>query len=248
MRSSAPPEVTPTGGDLSEEALSQALPGRRIRSYASIVSTEADAMAQCRAGAPEGTLIVADYQIAARSRPRRPWRSLAGNSISFSLVMRPQLPPVRAGILYVVATAGVAAACGEAATIDWPDEVYTGDHLSAQIGVHLEVTVRGVEWAAISCLVHAAKPPRAPLLARIVDAIETRYRVPPADLVAEWSARCRTIGRTAAIVTYPIGAGREIEGRATGVRLNGSLLLDVGAAHELAVAPHELASIELGPL
>lgn len=233
-----------SAADLSEEALAAALPGREIHFYPTVVSTEADAMARSRAGAPEGTLVVADYQISARSRPGRRWRNSPGSSLSCSLVMRPRMPPLRGGILYLVATAAVADVAGAAATIEWPDEVYVAGELAGVIGVHLEVSVKGLEWAVISAMLPRADPPRPALVARLVNAIEARYRLPPDELVAGWLPRCRTIGRAASAVLYPIGAGRKAAGRAIGVRPNGALILETGEGKDQALPPYELSSLE----
>lgn len=229
--------------DLSPDALAGALPDRRIHFYPTIVSTEADAMSKARAGAPEGTLVVAAFQLSARARPQRPWRP-GDSSLSFSVVVRPKMPPLRAGILYMAATAAIAAVLGEEAAIEWPDEVFAGDELAAHVGIHRETSVRGLEWALVNIMVRDAPPPRAELLARLVTALEERLARPPADLVAEWLPRCRTIGRVLNASLYPIGAGRKVAGRATGARPTGYLVLETGSGKETGVSPFDLASLE----
>lgn len=52
--------------DLSAHALAEALPGRPVRSYPAMLSTEADALAWARAGADDGAVVVAGYQAAPR--------------------------------------------------------------------------------------------------------------------------------------------------------------------------------------
>ncbi|HWH34036.1 MAG TPA: hypothetical protein VNT56_01805 [Acidimicrobiales bacterium] len=54
--------------DLSAGVLAAALPDRPLRSYPAPLSTEADALAWARAGAPVGAVVVADYQAAPRGR------------------------------------------------------------------------------------------------------------------------------------------------------------------------------------
>jgi BirA family biotin operon repressor/biotin-[acetyl-CoA-carboxylase] ligase len=233
-----------TAGELTKEVLEAALPGRDIHFYPTVVSTEADAMARCRTGAAPGTLVVAEHQISARSRPRRPWFE-APRSLSFSLVMRPLIAPIRAGILYLVATAAVAQIGSPELQLEWPDEAYDGDQIAARVSVHVESTVRGVEWALINVMLIAPLGPREEQLARLVDAIEATSGLPPELLLADWLPRCRTIGRRVKAVLYPVGAGRIVEGRAVGARSNGSLLIDVGAERHVPIAPDRIASIEI---
>lgn len=212
--------------------------------YATVVSTEADAMSWARAGAPEGSVVVAQNQISARCRPRRPWPT-GDAGFSFTLVLHPDLPPIRAGILHLAATGGIADVLGPGASIEWPDEVYLGERLAALVSVHAEQTVRGLEWALVNVMLTEVPPPRAPVLARVVEAIELRYRQPADQLVAEWAPRCRTIGRSVAARLYPIGRDVRVSGRAVAVRGTGGLtLLDEATGRERAVRPHELAAWE----
>lgn len=231
-------------GELTKDVLEAALPGRDIHFYPIVVSTEADAMARCRTGAAAGTLVVAEHQISARSRPRRPWLDAPG-SLSVSLVLRPRVAPIRAGILYLVAAAAVAQIGSPERQLEWPDEAYDGDQISARVSVHVESTVRGVEWALINVMLVAPQAPREEQLARLVDAIEATSLLAPELVVANWLPRCRTIGRSVKAVLYPVGAGRIVEGRAVGAGPNGSLLIDVDGARQVLIAPDRLASIEL---
>ena len=78
--------------DLSEEALAEAMPGRPLRRYVALLSTESDALAWARSGAPEGAVVVAEHQSAPRGRAGWPWNVPPGRNLGFSLVLRPQLP------------------------------------------------------------------------------------------------------------------------------------------------------------
>ena len=224
------------------QAVGEALPDRPLHVFPVIVSTEADAMAWARAGAPEGALVVSAQQVAPRSRPRRPWPAGTERSVSFTLVLRPDLPPVRGGILNLAATAGIADALGAGAEIEWPDEVYAGDRRAGLVSVHVEQTVRGLEWALVNVMLTDAGPSRAAALAQVVQAIERRYRQPGDQLIAAWTSRCRTIGRSVTAMLFPIGRERSVSGRATGVRATGALVIEDGAGRQQGVRPHELAA------
>ena len=161
----------PTATDLSLEALAGALPGRPLRSYPALLSTEADALAWARAGAPAGAVVVSDYQASPRGRAGWPWEVRPGAGLGFSVVLRPNLAARREGWLYTIATSGLADALGDDATIEWPDEVTIAGRRAGAVGVQVEQREHGLAWAVVSVLVVEATPPRGELLARVVEAI-----------------------------------------------------------------------------
>lgn len=230
--------------DLSGPTISQRLPGREVLFYPTVVSTEAVALTRARSGAPEGSLVVAEHQVSPRLRPGRIGPIDDGEGLSFSLLLRPQVAPLRGGWLYLVATTAVVDILGADAAVEWPDEVYRGERLAATVSVHLEATVRGLEWALVSVMARAPQP-RVEFLGSLVEAIEARYHMPPESLVAEWVPRCRTLGRAVAVSLYPVGAGRPIVGTAVGVRPNGALMLKVSEQPTpILVRPQDLAGLE----
>jgi BirA family transcriptional regulator, biotin operon repressor / biotin---[acetyl-CoA-carboxylase] ligase len=158
--------------DLSEAALSEALGERPVRAYPAIVSTESDALAWARAGAPAGAVVVADYQLAPRGRGGFVWDMREGEGRGFSLVTRPDLPVRREGWPYIAASVALAEVAGSEATLRWPDEIRLREERWASVAVHAHVGPEAVEAAVISVHLLAADPPRGPLLARVVAAIE----------------------------------------------------------------------------
>jgi BirA family biotin operon repressor/biotin-[acetyl-CoA-carboxylase] ligase len=64
--------------DLAADVLAADLPGRPLRSYPALLSTEADALAWARAGAPDGAVVVAGYQASPRGRAGLPWQVQQG--------------------------------------------------------------------------------------------------------------------------------------------------------------------------
>jgi BirA family transcriptional regulator, biotin operon repressor / biotin---[acetyl-CoA-carboxylase] ligase len=146
-------------GDLTEDALQRALAGRRLgtprRLFASIGSTNAEAIAWAAAGAPEGALVVTDHQTAGRGRWGRTWFSEPGSSLMFSIVLRPRIDPSTAGLLTtalgVAVADGVEAATGLPARVTWPNDVMvTGRKLAGILvetrlaGTTLDFAVAGV--------------------------------------------------------------------------------------------------------
>src|SRR5262245_55881675 len=66
-----------------------------LHAYACVDSTQARAHARARAGAPEGTVVLADCQTVGRGQHRRPWVAPAGTALLFSVILRPPLPASR---------------------------------------------------------------------------------------------------------------------------------------------------------
>ena len=70
--------------------------GKNIVYYDEVDSTNLRIKQLGDEGAPEGTLAVADRQTAGRGRRGRSWDSPAGESISMSILLRPQITPNQA--------------------------------------------------------------------------------------------------------------------------------------------------------
>lgn len=231
--------------DLVPEAVSQALPGRLVRLYPALVSTDAEARAWARAGAPRGALVVADYQASARGRGGLVWTVAAGAGLCFSLVARPRLSAEREGWLYVVATCAVLDVAGPAAEVEWPDQVLLAGRRAGAVGVSAELDQSGLAWAVVNVLLDEASPPRAPLLARTAAAIEARLEADPPALLEELRPRLRTLGRRLTARLVPVGpAGRVLTGTAVDVLDDGALVLETAGGPRVAVRPQHLGQLE----
>lgn len=226
-------------GDLTTGALEELLPGRPLRSYPALLSTESDAQAWARAGAPAGALVTAEYQASPRGRGGLEWHPEPGRSLAFSLVVRPALPAAREGWLYAVAVSALADLEGGA--IEWPDAVPG----TGAVGVHAEPGPLRVEWAVVSVLLEPALPPRGALLARAVEAIEARLAEPSARVLADYLPRCATIGRSLRARLVPLGPGGvQVSGVARTVLADGALVLEQEDGRRLAVTPQGLGVLE----
>ncbi len=233
------------GGDLSSEALEEAMPDRPVRTYPAILSTSADAFAWARSGAPEGALVVADYQAAPRGRAGLPWEVRPGEGLGFSLVLRPQLPAEREGWLYTVAVLGIADVLGTDARIRWPDEVFREHTRAAGVGVHVELGPQGASWAVVTALVYEARPARGPLLASLVTAMEERYRSEAEAVLADYLPRCETLGRRLRARLIPLGpSGPQVVGVAVDSLDDGALVLETDRGSRVAVRPQNLGILE----
>jgi BirA family biotin operon repressor/biotin-[acetyl-CoA-carboxylase] ligase len=120
-------------------------------------STNDDALSGARAGAPEGSLYVAETQTAGRGRRGNRWFCAAGQSIAFTLLLRPRVPPARASALALVgglavraAVASWLAAAGqnEPVLVKWPNDVVVGGRKLC--GILAESQIRGAEVVAVA--------------------------------------------------------------------------------------------------
>jgi BirA family biotin operon repressor/biotin-[acetyl-CoA-carboxylase] ligase len=209
------------------------------------LSTEADALAWARSGAPEGAVVVADYQASPRGRAGWPWQVTEGQGLGFSVVLHPRLSPEREGWVYVVAACALADVIGDAATVAWPDEVRLEGRRAGAVGVQARLGPQSPSWAVVNVLVPEASRPRAPLLARLVEAIESGHRASPTTVLADYRARCETIGRTLRARLIPLGpGGPEVTGRAVTVLKDGALVLETADGRRVRVRPQNLGLLE----
>ena len=101
-----------------------------VRWVAETGSTNADALALARDGAPEGIVLVADHQTAGRGRRDRRWEAPPGAGLLVSILLRPPAAVVSSATM----TVGVAAAealeamAGVRPGLKWPNDlVWPGD-------------------------------------------------------------------------------------------------------------------------
>ena len=175
---------------------------RTIEVVESTGSTNADLLARALAGEPEGTVLATEHQQAGRGRLGRTWITPPRAALTFSVLVRPSLPPARRGwlpLLVGLAVAGaITSVTGVETTLKWPNDVLAGpgklvgilaeaaaDAIVVGIGVNVsteqaELPDRGPgALPAASLLTAGAKPEsldRTPLLLAILDAFEHRYR------------------------------------------------------------------------
>ncbi len=175
--------------------------GHSLRAYDVADSTNTLAMAWADSNAPEGSVLIAEYQRAGRGRQGRRWESAPGKNLMFSIVLRPRLKPTHLGLITLAASLAVADAIHTVATplkvsIKWPNDIllcgrkccgmllesvlsYTGAHVVV-LGIGLNVNQDSfppeLEQRATSLLLELGRQvPRAALLARVLANFEERY-------------------------------------------------------------------------
>jgi BirA family transcriptional regulator, biotin operon repressor / biotin---[acetyl-CoA-carboxylase] ligase len=101
--------------------------GRRIHHFEEVESTNDQAHRLADDGALHGEVVVADFQTRGRGRLGRSWVAPRGKAVTFSVVLRPAIPPARAPELTLAAAVAVAEAARElgahSARIKWPNDV-----------------------------------------------------------------------------------------------------------------------------
>lgn len=119
---------------LSEDALRRAL--ERIGADAPVRfdevtgSTQETALRLAADGAPEWTLVAAGHQTRGRGRLGRSWEDEPGAALLVSIVLRPDLPADRGGLLTLLAGWAMATACrdlGHPVACKWPNDLLLGE-------------------------------------------------------------------------------------------------------------------------
>jgi BirA family biotin operon repressor/biotin-[acetyl-CoA-carboxylase] ligase len=230
--------------DLGNSALADVWGDRQFRSYPALLSTESTAMAWAHQGAPSGAVVIADYQASPRGRGGLPWTVRAGAGLGFTLVLRPELAPEREGWPYVAALLGVRDVVGGRLT--WPDCAHDDAGVTvARLGTYVELGPARTEWVSVTVLVEHAPPPRGPLLARLVEAIEDRMGAPAEQVLDQYLPHCDTLGQLRRARLIPMGpGGPEVTGVAVDVLADGALVLRTARGNRVAVPPQNLGLLE----
>jgi len=208
-------------------------------------STNDRARELATAGAPHGTLVTTDHQVAGRGRQGRTWASPPRRALLMSLVLREVTP-----LLTIAAGVAVADAVGAGAAIKWPNDVLLDGRKVA--GILAEARPRE-GWAVLGIGINVALRPgdfppelrdragtlgRSPedvptVLAVVLAALERRLAQPAERLLDAWRSRDALAGR---VVTWDGGRGTadgvDEDGRLR-VRLDGggTAMLDAGEVH-----------------
>lgn len=119
--------------------------GSHIYEYEEIDSTNVCASRLASEGACHGSIVVARRQTAGRGRRGRGWKTLDGNNIYLSIVLRPEFTPDKAPMLTLLMAHSVADAIREEEHIDaeikWPNDLVIGKKKIC--GILTEMKVEG---------------------------------------------------------------------------------------------------------
>jgi BirA family biotin operon repressor/biotin-[acetyl-CoA-carboxylase] ligase len=221
-------------------------PGWAVHYAGEAASTQDQARAAAEAGAPHGSVYVADWQHAGRGRRGRAWLAPPGTSLLFSLVARDvRLPPFAQTAACALALCRVLAREGLAPAIKWPNDVLLRDRKVAGVlterisgaagayqivGIGLNVSYSAARDAlppfATALDWELGRPlPRGSLLGALLHELAPLLAAPAtaweARLYAEW---LHHLWRRQQIVRLATG-DESLEGRVEGAALDGTLLL-----------------------
>jgi BirA family biotin operon repressor/biotin-[acetyl-CoA-carboxylase] ligase len=262
---------------LDRAALRRALvrPGglwRDLEVVESTGSTNADLLARALAGEPEGAVLAAEEQRAGRGRMGRTWTSPPRAALTFSVLLKPAVPPARRGWLPLLAGVAVATAVtqvtGVETGIKWPNDLLTADAKLAGIlaeasgdavvvGIGLNVSTEPAEFpparpgalpATSLRAAGATALDRASLLLAILGEFEHWYRA--------WQRAggdpdrsglsAEYTGLSATIgraVRAELPGGQALSGPAAGVDSDGRLLVRVSSGSEVAVSAGDVVHL-----
>ena len=235
-------------------------------------STNADLLARALAGEPEGTVLAAEEQRAGRGRMGRAWTAPPRAALTFSLLLKPAVPPARRGWLPLLAGVAVATAVtqvtGVRTGLKWPNDLLTADAKLAGIlaeasgdavvvGIGLNVSTEPAEFpaprpgalpATSLRAAGATAPNREDILLAILEGFERWYRAwQQADGHPDRSGLRPEYTRLSATIGRTVRAelpgGQALSGPAVGVDSDGRLLVRVPSGSEVAVAAGDVVHL-----
>ncbi len=212
---------------------------------AALTSTNDEAKRLARAGAAEGTAVVAARQTGGRGRLGRVWESPSGGAY-VSAVLRPPLAPAVMAPLSLALALGAARALeplGVDVALKWPNDLECGGRKLGGLLLEMAAEADRTEWVIAGCGVNVSEPgfpgsawvretstdvPAATVAAAVLDGMAEAYRTFVADgfgaLREAYEARASLTGRE---VTVRDGTGTVVaEGVVIGVADDGALVLD----------------------
>jgi BirA family biotin operon repressor/biotin-[acetyl-CoA-carboxylase] ligase len=262
---------------LNRAALRRALvrPGglwRDLEVVESTGSTNADLLARALAGEPEGAVLAAEEQRAGRGRMGRTWISPPRAALTFSVLLKPAVPPARRGWLPLLAGVAVATAVtqvtGVRTGLKWPNDLLTADAKLAGtlaeaagdavvVGIGLNVSTEPAEFpparpgALPATSLRAAGATvldRASLLLAILGELEHWYRAwqragGDPDRSGLRAEYTRLSATIGRTVRAELPGGQALSGPVVGVDSDGRLLVRVSSGSKVAVSAGDVVHL-----
>jgi BirA family biotin operon repressor/biotin-[acetyl-CoA-carboxylase] ligase len=245
---------------------------REIEVVESTGSTNADLLARAQHSEPEGTVLAAEEQRAGRGRMGRAWTSPPRAALTFSLLLKPAVPPARRGWLPLLTGVAVAEAVTKATGVEtglkWPNDLLAADAKLAGIlaeaagdavvvGIGLNVSTEPAEFpsprpgalpATSLRAAGAAAPDREDILLAILEGFERWYRAwqqagGDPDRSGLRPEYTRLCATIGRAVRAELPGGQALSGSAVGVDSDGRLLVLLSSGSEVAVAAGDVVHL-----
>ena len=247
-----------TAGDILSQAeilssIRGSWAGREILYLDEVDSTNPAAKKAAENGAVHGTLVVSERQTGGKGRRGRAWDSPRGTGIFMTLILRPNMAPVHASMLTLVAALAVAdgirECTGAESLIKWPNDIVMSgkkicgiltemsadpdciNYVAVGIGINVNMEefpeeIRGV--AASIFTETGKKTKRSLLISAVMAAFERYYEVfmkttDMSGLLEDYNGKLANCGRTVRVLD-PAG---EYSGTAIGIDREGELLVEM---------------------
>lgn len=245
-----------------EEGLSTKVVGRHIVYRERVDSTNNVAKKLADEGAPEGTIVVAEEQTGGRGRINRSFLSPFAEGVWFSLILRPNIPPMEVSKMTLLAAVAVARAirhhgltdCG----IKWPNDILVKgrkmvgiltelngsaekvNYIIMGIGVNTGITAedlpKDLQSIVTSFAREGVRVSRLALLETLLKEIEGLYQTVCRDgfapVLAEWRALSCMLGQDVTVTSID----KTFSGKAVDIDENGNLLVATSEGVEVVMA------------
>jgi BirA family biotin operon repressor/biotin-[acetyl-CoA-carboxylase] ligase len=236
--------------------------GHALHWFSEVGSTNDVARALAEEGAAHGEVVIAESQTAGRGRRGRAWISPPGRNIYLSVILRPDLPPVRAPELTLLSSVALCQAvrhAGVPADIKWPNDLMVHGRKVAGVLTEMAAEVDQVQWVVLGvginvnaraedfppelrgsatslCLERGQPVPRALLASAVLGALEEWLDRHAAEgfgpVRAAWKEMSETLGREVRVRS----PGHDVEGVAEDVDEIGALIVRTRAGRERVLA------------
>ncbi len=236
-----------------ESSLTTTFLGRSLFAYRIIGSTSNAAKMLAKAGAPDGSLLVAEEQSGGRGRFENTWYSPPAVGIWASLILRPGIHPAQVGLLSLLCAFSICLAVEEQIglkpKLKWPNDLYLGEGkfagvlcesgmqadrlkyviLGFGVNVNNETFPGNLNETATSLKIAAAGEhiDRVSLFRNILDKLEEGYFKLLTDGFSFFLPRVQVRDYLRdRRVKVQIADGETVDGIARGIDENGALLLE----------------------
>ena len=226
-----------------------------VRTVEETGSTNADLMAEGLAGAPDRSVLRAEYQSAGRGRLDRTWEAPRGANLLVSILFRdvPERVHVLTQVVALAAARVASERCGVGVVLKWPNDILVGTSKVAGIlaqaapidehgripfvvvgiGCNLGWAPDGAASLASAGWTTAVTP--AEFLEAMLPEIDRLLALDDATMHAEYLANLATVGSR---VRVQMPTGDDITGRAMSVEPDGRLVVldDCATTHRIDTA------------